>query len=362
MNMVGLLMILGVLCACHTTPQYVIKGKLANYSGKVFLITSSLNGKSDTLAFANVKNGVFELKGEVQEPILASLQTEKKNLKIPVFLENTEFTLETDKIALENCILTGGELQALREKFRREVEDSIRMQRDVLLQEYRDVAKVNDRFGMSHVRALMANLDSEYENRENAFLRENDNIVAVSLLQERLTELLRGKKLRSKFELLGNIAKSSLIGKELASYVSRELSVGGIAPDFTLKNPEGELISLYSIKAKVKILDFWASWCAPCRAENPNVKKVYEKYHDVGLEILSVSLDNKKERWIEAIKQDGLPWIHVSDLLGWECAAAKLYGIRGIPRVIVLDEDNRIVATGLRGKELEECVSKVLLK
>lgn len=208
MNMVWVLMMLGVLCACHTTPRYVINGKLANYSGKVFLITSSLNGKSDTLAFANVKNGMFELKGEVQEPILASLQTEKRDFKIPVFLENTEFTLKTDKIAVENCILIGGELQALREKFRREVEDSIRMQRDVLLQEYRDAAKVNDRFGMSHVRALMANLDSEYENRENAFLRENDNIVAVSLLQERLTELLRGKKLRSKFELLGNIAKS----------------------------------------------------------------------------------------------------------------------------------------------------------
>lgn len=138
--------------------------------------------------------------------------------------------------------------------------------------------------------------------------------------------------------------------------------MGGIAPDFTLETPEGEPISLYSIKSKVKILDFWASWCAPCRAENPNVKKVYEKYHDAGLEILSVSLDNKKERWIEAIKQDGLPWIHVSDLLGWECVAAKLYDIRGIPRVIVLDEDNRIVATGLRGKELDECVSKVLLK
>lgn len=361
MSMKWLLIILGALCACHTAPEYVIKGKLANYSGRIFLITSNQEKKNDTLAFVDVKNGIFEIRGQVQKPVLARLRTEKGDFNIPVFLENTLFSLDVDLTNSRKYVFTGGRLQALRERFRIEVEDSIQMRENVLQQEYRKASDNDDLFGVMHVRALMADLDSVYEDKEDAFLRENDNIVAAGLLHERLTELLRGKTLRRKFELLGDSAKSSCVGKELEFYLSRERSVGVIAPDFTLNTPEGKPVSLYSVKTKVKILDFWASWCGPCRAENPNVKKVYEKYHDVGLEIISVSLDSKKERWLQAIEQDGLPWIHVSDLLGWECMAAKLYGVHGVPFLLVLDEDNRIIATGLRGKELEEFVAKAIL-
>lgn len=362
MRMRWLLIVLGALCACHTAPEYVIKGKLTNYSGSVFLIMFSQEGKNDTLAFADVKNGMFELHGQVREPVYAKLQTEKGDFKIPVFLENSLFSLDVNLANPEEYVFTGGKLQSLREQFKREVEDSIHMRENVLRQEYRKAADEKDLFGVMHVRALMADLDSVYESKEDSFLREHDNIVAAVLLHERLTELLQGKKLRRKFGLLGNIARSSFVGKELEYYLNREQSVGAIAPDFTLNTSEGKPVSLYSVKAKMKLLDFWASWCGPCRAENPNVKKVYEKYHDAGLEIISVSLDSKKERWLQVIEQDGLPWIHVSDLQGWECAAAKLYGVSGIPCIIVLDEDNRIIGTDLRGKELEEFIAKVLLK
>ena len=362
MNMKLLFIVLGALCACHTAPEYVIKGKLANYSGKVFLIVSNQEVKNDTLAFVEVKDGMFELRGQVREPVYARLQTEKGDFRIPVFLENSSFSLDADWASPKEYVFTGGKLQSLREQFKREVEDSIQMQENTLRQEYRKAADDENLFGVMHVRALMADLDSVYESKEEAFLREHDNIVAAALLHERLTELLREKTLRRKFELLGDSAKSSLVGKELEFYLSRERSVGAIAPDFSMNTPEGQPVSLYSVKAKVKILDFWASWCGPCRAENPNVKKVYEKYHDAGLEIISVSLDSKKERWLKAIEQDGLPWIHVSDLLGWECTAAKLYGVHGVPFLLVLDEDNRIIATGLRGKELDECVGNAMMK
>lgn len=364
MKMKWLLVILGALCACHTAPQYVIKGEVENYSGKVFLLTSGLEKKCDTLAFAEVKKGVFQMRGSVREPIVAWLQTEKGDLKVAVFLENTSFSLKGDIKRPKDYVFTGGRLQGLREQFRKGVEDSIRVREVALQKEYREAAAEDNLFGVMHVRAKMADLDSVYEQKENAFLQANNNIVSASLIRGRLTELLRGKKLREKFELLGDTAKNSFIGKELACYLERERStdVGAIAPDFTMNTPKGKPVSLHAVKAKVKILDFWASWCGPCRAENPNVKKIYDKYHVDGLEIISVSLDSKKERWVKAIEQDGLPWIHVSDLLGWENAAAKLYGVRGIPFVLVLDKDNRIIGNGVGGEELEEFVAKAFLK
>lgn len=128
MNMKWLLVILGVSCACHTAPQYVIKGKLANYSGKVFLITSGLEKKNDTLASADVKDGIFEMRGSVLEPVVARLQTEKETSRSLYFLENTSFSLEGDTRQPESRIFTGGKLQELREQFKKEVEDSIRVQ------------------------------------------------------------------------------------------------------------------------------------------------------------------------------------------------------------------------------------------
>ena len=354
----------GVLYACHAAPGYVIKGNLKNYSGKMFLITSHEKERIDTLAVANIENGKLELRGSLQEPLLAWLQAEKGDLKIPVYLENSSFSLEIDMSKPAEYTLSGGRLQNLFNKFDVEVIDSVRMRREVLKQEYRKAAESDNLFGVMHIRALMANVDSIYESKEDAFLRENNNIVSAGLIRGRLNELLRKKGLRAKFELLGDTARNSVVGRELEYSLSREKStdIGAIAPDFTMNTPEGNPVSLHSIKAKVKIVDFWASWCGPCRAENPNVRNVYSKYHDSGLEIISVSLDNKKERWLQAIEQDSLPWIHVSDLLGWECAAAKLYGVRGIPFLLVLDEDNRIIGTKLRGEELEACVSKVLSK
>ena len=110
------------------------------------------------------------------------------------------------------------------------------------------------------------------------------------------------------------------------------------------------------------MLDFWASWCGPCRAETPNVRRVYEKYKGAGLEIISVSLDTKKENWLQAIEKDQMNWIHTSDLKGWNNAVAKRYGISSVPSILLLDENNRIIARNLRGEALEEAIKNALGK
>ncbi len=141
---------------------------------------------------------------------------------------------------------------------------------------------------------------------------------------------------------------------------SMAINVGNEAPDINLPDPSGKDIALSSLRGKVVLIDFWASWCKPCRAEMPNVVKIYKKYKDKGFEIYGVSLDQAKEAWVEAIQQDGITWPQVSDLKYWECVAARLYNVQGIPFTVLLDKEGKILAKNLRGEELDKAVELAL--
>lgn len=137
------------------------------------------------------------------------------------------------------------------------------------------------------------------------------------------------------------------------------VAVGAMAPDINLSTPEGKQISLSSLKGKVVLIDFWASWCGPCRKENPNVVKIYNQYKSKGFEIYGVSLDRNKEDWVKAINDDKLTWIHVSDLKFWESEAAALYKVEAIPATFIVDREGKIVAKNLRGEQLEAFLKKM---
>lgn len=350
-----------ILCGCQTRSQYIVNGYIAGYSGKVFLLSPDTTDKLDTLARADVRDGVFQMTGNVKEPTFAWLMAKDVKLRIPLFLENTSFDVNV-KGQPAVWSVSGGDLQQVRVLFKNEVENVIKEKRDSLEKVYQKCVQEKNLFGEYHVRALAEELDSIYESKENEFIQNNNNIVAASLIYAHLFSLNKNKMLRGKYELLGDSARNTTLGNILTKYVENEVDLrkGALFPDFTLQTPQGEPVSLYSVKAKVKIIDFWASWCGPCRAENPHVKELYEKYHDAGLEVISVSLDDKKDKWLKAIEQDGLPWIHVSDLQAWGNPLVKMLGIQGIPYLIVLDKDNRIVGTRLRGEQLDRCVMEAI--
>ncbi len=137
-------------------------------------------------------------------------------------------------------------------------------------------------------------------------------------------------------------------------------AVGSLAPDFSMADTEGNAFSLSQLKGKYVLVDFWASWCAPCRAENPNVVAAYNKFKDKNFTVLGVSLDDNKDKWLQAIKTDNLAWQHVSDLKGWENATVKLYGYDGIPYNVLLDPQGKIIATSLRDAALHAKLGEVL--
>lgn len=159
---------------------------------------------------------------------------------------------------------------------------------------------------------------------------------------------------------------SSIIDQDMASVKSQLAELtnnpgGDLAPEIIMDDPDGNPIALSSLRGKVVLIDFWASWCAPCRKENPNVVKTYNEYKDKGFTVYSVSLDQKKDAWVKAIENDNLVWPnHVSDLKGWENEAAQAYGVNSIPATFLLDRNGNIIDSNLRGGRLEQRLQEIL--
>ena len=139
----------------------------------------------------------------------------------------------------------------------------------------------------------------------------------------------------------------------------RVTAIGAVAPEIALPNPEGDTVKLSSLRGNYVLVDFWAKWCKPCRIENPNVVRMYNKYNDQGFEVYGVSLDRKKSDWLQAIEEDNLHWTQVSDLKYWNSEAAQTYGVNAIPFAVLLDPEGKIIAKNLRGKQLEKKLEEI---
>ncbi len=240
------------------------------------------------------------------------------------------------------------------------------LQAQAKLQHMADSLQKALRYGSaSRVNDTIAQLRKEQENLRQHFLSANDNLLSAHLfLQQVEAKDAPLTVCQQLYAQLGDGAKQSRSGVILQQRINRlsMVSQGSQAPDFTLPTLSGGEFTLSKMKGRVKIVDFWASWCGPCRLNNPVLRQLYADFHTQGLEIVNVSLDENRGRWAEAVKKDGLSWTQVSSLKGWKDEVAKRYSVTAIPAIFVLDADNRIVATGLHGESLKSFVTSLFNK
>lgn len=197
------------------------------------------------------------------------------------------------------------------------------------------------------------------------FIKDNPNTFMSLLLLPEIAEYSQNYKLiDSLYNLLGNDIKKMPSAKIINEKFQRErtLSIGALAPEFSQANVDGRQVKLSDFKGKYVLLDFWASWCGPCRQENPNVVKVYNQFKDKNFTVLGISLDRPgaKSAWLKAIEDDKLTWTHVSDLNFWKNEVAVMYNVTGIPQNFLLDPEGRIIAKNLRGEQLEATLEEIL--
>lgn len=200
-------------------------------------------------------------------------------------------------------------------------------------------------------------------NYAEGFIKENNSSLALFVALGDVKNQKESFTIAEKGigEAYPNSAYHNLLKKYIKAYDEKNGNVktgparmGEVAPELDFPNPDGKIITLESLRNKYVLVDFWASWCGPCRRENPTVVRLYNKYKDNGFDVYSVSLDNNKDRWVAAIEKDGLIWPnHVSDLKQWRSEAVKKYGFGGIPYTVLLDKEGKIIATKLRGAQLE---------
>ena len=346
------------------------KGSISNVEDSTAIYLSQLGntGQPQAIDTVMVKDGKFEIdlpKVDFETLNILTLEGGRGNV---IFInENEPITATVYKDSLRSSKVEGGKSNELFNDYVSEIK-SLRAEMQKMVEQYQ-ANNPNLRQNPALMQEIQQKQKELQENNTGKFqkmISENPQSLVSALI---LSDMMNGKSLSTNefkelFENLDEEVKNSEIGKQLNETIQKATAtaVGSKAPEFSAPTPEGDQLALKDALGKITIVDFWASWCKPCRIENPNVVKLYNEYHDKGLNIIGVSLDKngQKDKWLKAIEDDGLTWQHVSNLQYWQGPVAQLYNVRSIPATFILDENGVIIAKDLRGEALRAKVSEML--
>jgi thiol-disulfide isomerase/thioredoxin len=316
---------------------------------------------------AKILKGTFSIKGTVEEPAVNFIQVKGVEGKIAFILDTGAITFNiykdsiskstiggtSDNDALQNFNVFSQKVQKKMQDF--QTANKEKMQTAQANKDNATIQKLMDEFGL---------LQNELLEYTATYPEKNlTSFLSVLLLDNMFNQSeVNIEKIKTVYSsLLSKLQKTKpglAIKEKIDNY--KDISEGSIAPNFSGPTPSGTTLSLKQAMGKVTIIDFWASWCGPCRKENPSVVALYNEFHTKGLNIIGVSLDKDAAKWKEAIAKDGLTWSHVSNLQFWSDPIAVLYTIKSIPATYILDQNGVIVATNLRGEELRAKIASLL--
>ena len=370
-SIIFIFMLLISLSACKSdSNKYQITANIDGVKdGSKVTLRAFKDNKPIEIDTTSVRDGAFSFEGSVEQKDIHLLSIQNVSGSLPFILENKnlKFTLYKDSLSLSK--IEGSKENDIAQDFVKSM-SSFKKENDALRKEFTEARTKNDTAFLKSFNEKMSAIIEKNQQYNIDFVKDNNNSLFSVLLLENLanSKALTPQEVKEIFSSYSKELQESNSGMRINQKIIATLSTadGAIAPDFTAPSPDGEDITLSEIRGKVTIVDFWAAWCGPCRKENPNVVKVYEKYHDKGLEIIGVSLDGNprqkdaKQAWINAIEKDGLTWYQVSNLNYFNGPVAKKYNIRSIPATFILDSEGKIVARNLRGPALEKKIAELL--
>jgi peroxiredoxin len=362
-----------ILSSCGETKRtgnFELKGTLSNSNGETIYLEKLINPQPVTVDSTVIdEKGNFEFKNYTPNIGFYRIKLNQQNFAMLVLDSNDKVTVNANLKDLGNTYKVEGSPETILFVEYNEISKKNRLQIDSLNQAFQDLMRAGGKMDSLRMDSLSKIFEAPYNKIMDGFnatmaekiMKNSDKYASIMAIQgmepDKYSDIYKtlDASLTKKFPNDKNIKMfHDVVSKMLAT------TSGQAAPEINLPTPNGKELALSSFRGKIVLVDFWASWCGPCRKEMPNVVKAYAKFKDKGFEIYGVSLDQDKARWLEAIQKDGITWPQVSDLKYWECEAAKLYAVEGIPYTVLLDKEGKIIAKNLRGADLEIAIEKAL--
>lgn len=344
-------------CDTNKIPSYTINAEIVGPEDSTLIYFQQVvDGKMEAIDSAYLSNSKVSFTGVLEQPNMIYLRVGDTRKAVNVFAENSQIDVIVNVDSLENAVVTGSAIHDELMEFKSYLAPLDEKSAE-LSEQYREASASSNSERMELIIAQYDELRLEQVDMIKKFVAsKSSSYIAPFIIQRYLSYDISVEELD---ETLAALDTSIYNSREYIDLIDRvtilkSVAIGMPAVDFALNDTTGNPIAISAFKGKFLLIDFWASWCGPCRRENPNVVKLYNDFSDKGFEIIGVSFDEDRGKWIKAIHDDELAWPHVSDLKGWGSAAGKLYAVKSIPATVLLDRDGNIVAKNLRGDALRE--------